>query len=140
MTTPGKAVHAGGRAGAVPEAGGGDRPPRAAPGAGGRWPGQYYTTTLARMIEHLDLAERKLAELSRLPVEPRRPGQNSMSLAAMKAKRKRQVIKQLQRAIRDRIAWHRGQIELAADRGFTASADHEPQRRSVKNPRLPAHV
>jgi hypothetical protein len=103
-----------------------------------RWPGQYYNTTLDRMIDHLAQAEAALAELTKLPIEPTRPGQHAMSVGAYKATRKRAVIQQLRDAIRHRVAWHASEIAKAEALGFSATESHEPKRRSNANPRSPA--
>jgi hypothetical protein len=92
------------------------------------------------MIEHLDLAERELEALSQQPVEPKHPGQNASSVAAYKARRKREVIAQLRQAIADRLSWHASEIRKAQQRGFAIASEHEPKRRSVANPRLPANA
>jgi hypothetical protein len=103
------------------------------------WPGQYYNTTLDKMLAHLALAEEQLAQLAQEPVEPRQRS-NAMSASAFRAKRKREVIAKLKQAIRARVAWHHDQIALAAARGIFATGEHEPKRRSRQGPGVSAHA
>jgi hypothetical protein len=93
------------------------------------------------MLDHLAQAEAELADLAKLPVESiSRRGEHAMSVGAYKAQRKREVIAKLREAIRHRVAWHVLEIAKAGAKGFTATDDHEPKRRSVANPRMSSHV